>query len=301
MKTIDDWIEAYRQNIIVINAKSNNTAEAYIRDVTKFASFIIGKGIYDVEQIDYSLIQDYINQQTNLIGGNSLNRAISSLRSFFEYISSITGNINPMIYVQNKKTGRPMPKNISKTNIDILLTEQEDMKDKEKEIFDLAILEMMYSCGLRIGECENLKLNNVSLEHKQIRVTGKGNKERIVPFNNVLKERLMDYLDIRRNWDVNKSNSFFINKRGNKIYRQYVNRVIKKRAINNHLNPTSSCHAFRHSFATHLLDNGADVRVIQELLGHSDVATTQIYTHVQNEKMKSAYESFHPLSNKKTS
>lgn len=293
---IDMLLESYRQYLVVIENKSPATVRSYMSDLQKINDYLQSINITNINDVDYEVLQNFINLQNQKLRPNSLNRLISSLRSFFEYVCAQHGIFNPMINIRGKKRTNVLPKNISKKKIDIILNQQED---KDLELLHIAILEMLYSCGLRTSECCNLKINKVYLEHQLIRVRGKGNKERVIPFNQTLKIKLLNYLDVREKWNVRNLDYLFINSRGNKLNRQYIDRLIRQRAAKlNWDNQHISAHCFRHSFATHILDNGGDLRVIQELLGHSSISTTQIYTHVQTEKLKNSYDTFHPLANR---
>lgn len=293
---IDILLESYRQYLVVIENKSPATVRSYMSDLQKINDYFQSVNITNINDVDYEVLQNFINLQNQRLRPNSLNRLISSLRSFFEYACAQHNIFNPMINIRGKKRTSVLPKNISKKKIDIILNQQED---KDLEILHIAVLEMLYSCGLRTSECCNLKINKVYLEHQLIRVRGKGDKERVIPFNQTLKDKLLNYLDIREKWNVRNLDYLFINSRGNKINRQYIDRLIRQRAAKlNWDNKHISAHCFRHSFATHILDNGGDLRVIQELLGHSSISTTQIYTHVQTDKLKNSYDMFHPLANK---
>ncbi len=291
---LDDLIEQYKQHLLIVENKSKQTIENYMNDILKLRIFLQEKEIEDFHDIGYKELQEFINIQNQKLKPTSLNRLISSLKSFFDYSVLELNAINPMMDIRHKKTGRSLPKQVGKKAMDDLLA---DTKGDDVSIFKSAIFEMLYSCGLRVSECCNLTLNNVSIEHKIIRVRGKGDKERIVPFNNILKDKLIKYLEIRDKWNVNKKEFLFVNSRGNQVSRQYIDKAIKEKVRDStYPHQKVSAHSFRHSFATHIMNNGGDLRVIQEFLGHSDISTTQIYTHVQTTKMKESYDKYHPLS-----
>lgn len=163
----------------------------------------------------------------------------------------------------------------------------------DKGIFQKTLLETLYSCGLRVSECCQLKLNDVHLNERILKINGKGGKERIIPIASNCVEQMKQYISLVRNqWDTKNSPYFFINSLSHPVNRQYVHQLIKKKINELDLNPDISAHSLRHSFATHLLNGNADLRVVQELLGHSDIQTTQIYTHVQNKRLNDVYDTY---------
>lgn len=294
---IDDLLEAYRRNLLIVENKSERTISGYMNDMQKFCSYLANKNIDEFEDISYDDVQDFLKEQSELLSSSSLNRLISCLKSFSEYCSLQTGYSNPIIYIKHKRKENILPHVLSQKSVEKLLTKENDSK---QEIFEIAVLETLYSCGLRTSECCDLKLNKVSIEHGTMRIFGKGRKERVVPFGTELKKILLDYFVIRDEWNIKKSDFLFINRNGRPLNRQYIDRIIRKRAKMKGIDAAHlSAHVLRHSYATHMLNNNADLRTIQELLGHKNISTTQIYTHVQDEKIRNAYDTFHPFANKK--
>lgn len=294
---VDDLLEAYRRNLLIVENKSEKTISGYMNDMQKFSCYLADKKIEEFENVSYDDVQDFLKEQADCLSPNSLNRLISCLKSFSEFCSLQTGHSNPIIYIKHKRKENVLPHVLSQNTIERLLAQG---GNSDREIFSLAVLETLYSCGLRTSECCALKLNKVSIEHGTMRIFGKGKKERVVPFGPELKKRLLDYLPIRDSWNIRKSDFLFINKNGRPLNRQYIDRMIRRRAAMKGIDSSHlSAHVLRHSYATHMLNNDADLRTIQELLGHKNISTTQIYTHVQDEKIRNTYDLFHPFSNRK--
>lgn len=292
---VKNAIEDYIHYISVVDQKQLTTIHSYKRDLTIYYNYLNRFDIENMDQINYEVMQDFLLEQNKEKKATSMNRMITTLRTFHQYISFTYSNIvDPSIYLHNQKIGRKLPKYFNEHDMKQLL---DDFDDSDIGIYHHTILELLYGCGLRVSECCELKLNQIHLEQGFIRCIGKGDKERMIPINKKAIEMVRCYLDVVRNgWIKKHSPYLFINSRGNHLTRQYVHTLIKKRLLLEDMDPTLSAHSFRHSFATHLLDGGADLRVVQELLGHGDIATTQIYTHVQNKRLKQAYTQFHPRS-----
>ena len=204
---------------------------------------------------------------------------------------------NPCINIISPKLAKKLPNYLTEEEVDKLLNiplkTAYDYRNK-------AMLELLYATGIRVSELINLKFVNLELQDDFIRVMGKGSKERIIPISNISKKYLIEYIEIyRKTLLKNKDSEYlFINNQGNVISRVGFFKIIKKLCLENNISKNVSPHILRHSFATHLLAHGADLRVIQELLGHSDISTTQIYAHLINDKLKKDYEEFHPHSHK---
>jgi len=289
-------IEDYLHYISAVNLKSEKTVLSYRQDLMKYMNHLEDESIVLVQDIDYEIIHDFISSLSGSFAASSINHLISTLRMFHEFCEVTYHVSNPTIYLKSKKKQAYLPRYLSVDDIKKLLT----IKDEsEKEIMDVAILETIYGCGLRVSECCNLKISQVSLSQKIVKVIGKGNKERLVPMNSKNKMILSNYIhNVRKKWNVSKSSYLFINANGTQITRQQIHVMLKKRCEECKIDDRISAHSLRHSFATHLLDGGADLRSVQELLGHSDISTTQIYTHVQSKRLKDAYAKFHPRSRK---
>lgn len=273
---------------------SENTIKAYERDLMRFCDFFHNSSILS---IDKNSMRKYINKVGEEIDPRSLSRNISSLKSFFKFlVLSKVISVNPMDMINNPKIPKKLPKVLSEDEIfkllDIDLNTDFDYRNK-------AMIELMYSSGLRVSELVNLNVNDVDLDNDLIRIFGKGSKERIIPINDYAASSLNEYLLNHRKelFKHGENNYLFLNNHGNKMTRQGFFKILKKIAVEKGINTDFSPHTLRHSFASHLLKYGADLRSIQELLGHSDISSTQIYTHISNEKLRNNYEEFHPHGN----
>lgn len=273
---------------------SENTIKAYERDLMRFCDFFHNSSILS---IDKNSMRKYINKVGEEIDPRSLSRNISSLKSFFKFlVLSKVISVNPMDMINNPKIPKKLPKVLSEDEVfkllDIDLNTDFDYRNK-------AMIELMYSSGLRVSELVNLNVNDVDLDNDLIRIFGKGSKERIIPINDYAASSLNEYLLNHRKelFKHGENNYLFLNNHGNKMTRQGFFKILKKIAVEKGINTDFSPHTLRHSFASHLLKYGADLRSIQELLGHSDISSTQIYTHISNEKLRNNYEEFHPHGN----
>jgi integrase/recombinase XerD len=276
---------------------SNNTAGAYRSDLTKFSLFlqrhcIVTSDLVSVQKED---IQAFLTLRfEQKLSQRSTSRFLSSSRSFFKYaITKKWRGDNPTQGLSNPKLPSYLPSTLTEQQVDQLLSAPSD--DDAINARDKAMLEVLYATGIRVSELVNLQMNEVSLLQGVIRVMGKGNKERLVPLGEVAIECLNAYLNEWRPQLLSKpSNTIFPSKRGTTMTRQtFWHRIklhAKQAGIQAHLSP----HTLRHAFATHLLNHGADLRVVQMLLGHSDLSTTQIYTHVATERLQSLVKNHHP-------
>lgn len=293
---ISEAMADYFHYITAVDQKSMKTVESYKNECAHYHKALNEQGIEDMEAITYQAIQQFIDASAKTLSDNSLNHRITCLRLFHEYASTMLNCSNSAVYLKSKRHGQHLPNYLNKEDVTLLLTRQ---NESERELLDVTILELIYGCGLRVSECCDLKINQVNLEQALLRCRGKRDKERYVPMNeNEIKLIKEYYGSVRRKWDSHRSMYLLINSRGNQVSRQYIFTMLKKRCASLGLDERISPHSLRHSFASHLLDGGADLRVVQELLGHSDIATTQIYTHIQDERLKQAYRQFHPRNKK---
>lgn len=294
---ITEALEDYIHYIKVVDQKSMTTITSYENDLHIYIDYLQKKQIDQMENITYADIQDFLNEQALTKKISSINHMITVLHTFHQYISFTYEHIpDPSQFVRSSKGAKRLPHYFNVHDIEKLL---DSFGNSDQDIFEHAMLEILYSCGLRVSELCAIRGNQIHLEQGFLRCIGKGNKERMIPVHPRAKKALEEYLHLVRNkWENKRSPYVFINKRGNVLSRQYVHMVIKRNLQRNHLDESLSAHSFRHSFASHLLDGGADLRVVQELLGHSDITTTQIYTHVQTKRLKQAYNSFHPHAKK---
>ncbi|MEE8340723.1 MAG: site-specific tyrosine recombinase XerD [Candidatus Neomarinimicrobiota bacterium] len=277
---------------------SPNTIEAYERDLKRYLNFIEkDEGIENLNNIKQKHIRKYIRVLNDVhLSVTSINRAFSSIRSFHNYL---TGEeiiqSNPILTLDMPKAPRKLPNILSPNEIDNIL-ETIDISTN-LGIRDLAVIEILYSGGLRVSELCDLKLTDLLLDAEMLRVTGKGNKQRLVPLGPRAIRCLNKYIKhVRPSFARKNKNSgqIFLSRNGNPLTRMMVWLIIKKWVGFTNIKKDISPHTLRHSFATHLLEGGADLRAVQEMLGHSDISTTQIYTHLDKEYLKEVHRTFHP-------
>lgn len=289
---ISEAIEDYLHYITAVDQKSIKTIESYRNECCQYLKALNDKDIIDMESITYLDLQQYVNDSSRTLSDNSLNHRITCLRLFHEYAATMLNCNNPAVYLKGKHCGEHLPHYLNKADVEKLLSKQ---NDSDRELLDVTILELIYGCGLRVSECCDLRINQINLEQQMLRCQGKRDKVRYVPMNASEIQTVKEYYgSVRQKWDRYRSVYLLINSKGNQINRQYVFTMLKRRCRMLGLDERISPHSLRHSFASHLLDGGADLRVVQELLGHSDISTTQIYTHIQDERLKKAYLQFHP-------
>ena len=286
----EKYIEEFIDYLRFEKKYSENTISSYKRDLNKINSYL-KKDFIKLTKAD---IQKYIQNLSKNESSNTISRTISSLKSFYKFleINKYT-NTNPLTTIISPKTARKLPKVLSEEEVnkllDINLNNDFDYRNK-------AMLELMYSSGLRVSELINLTVNDVDLKNSLVRIFGKGSKERIVPLNDYATEALNNYILYHRPklFKQKENNYLFLNNHGNQMTRQGFFKTLKKIAKEKGIKSELSPHTLRHSFATHLLKYGANLRSIQELLGHSDISTTQIYTHITNEMLEKNYHEYHP-------
>jgi len=276
---------------------SDNTVNSYKTDVVKLLNFCMELGIKDLDEIDYSDIESYLlKQKEEGISNSTAARYISSFKSFFNYLhqNRYIKN-NPSERLKSNRRYRKLPVVLTIEEIDRMFAIP-DVNDK-LGLRDRAMLEVLYSSGLRVSELINLKLSDLFLQDEVIRVVGKGNKQRIVPIGSSAINWLNKYFLNSRIFLEKKDKSknlVFLNNRGTGLTRMGVWKIItyytQEAKINKEVHP----HTFRHSFATHLVEGGADLRAVQEMLGHADISTTQIYTHIDRDYVKQMHREYHP-------
>ncbi|MBE6139234.1 MAG: site-specific tyrosine recombinase XerD [Firmicutes bacterium] len=292
---LSELIIEFLRYLLIDKGYSNNTIESYKRDLEKFLEFNKDKNIDKISNGDLKEYIKYLNKEN--LNEKSIARNISSLKSFYKFlvISKYINN-NPSDALFLPKVKKSLPNTLTEDEVlkllDVELTDDFSYRNK-------AMLELMYATGLRVSELINLKLQDIDLSQDIIRTFGKGSKERVIPIGDYSKEYLEKYIYGYRGSMLKKESCeyLFLNNHGMKMTRQGFFKIIKKIAKEKGINKDLSPHTLRHSFASHLLKYGADLRTIQELLGHSDISTTQIYTHITNEELKKNYEDFHPHGN----
>ena len=296
-----NWNESildYSHYLKIERGLSSHTIQNYIRDVKKLISFIDKKKITCTPiEINEDLIQQFIYEIAKEISPRSQARIISGLRSFFDYL--IFENYrasNPTDLIETPKIGVKLPDTLSEQEINSLISAI-DLSKVEGER-NRAMLETMYSCGLRVSELIDLKISDLFFDEGFIKIVGKGNKERFVPIHSSAQNYIMLYMnEIRTQLTIKKGfeDTLFLNRRGKSLSRQMIFMILKALAIKINLNKKISPHTFRHSFATHLLKNGADLRAIQQMLGHESITTTEVYVHLDTSYLKKIVEKYHPI------
>lgn len=273
---------------------SINTITSYTNDIEIFYKFLNKENIIDIKLVNYQVLRNYLMYLYNLnYSKTSISRNISSLRKYFKYLHREGYiNSNPTVLLSNPKLDKKLPKVLYYKELEELLN---STKSTTLGLRDSLILEMLYSTGIRVSELVNIKLKDINYYDKNIKILGKGNKERYVLYGSVCENKLNTYLNNSRPLlNINDNEYLFLNKKGEQLttrgIRYIVDQIIKAGSLKYHISP----HTFRHTFATHMLDNGADLRVVQELLGHENLATTQIYTHISNERLRGVYLECHP-------
>ncbi len=296
-----DWksaVNGFKQYIRLEKSLSENTCHAYIHDVALLQKFLDDKG-YKVapEEVRLKHLQEFLGSVKDwMLGARSQSRIISGIRMFYKYLL-LEDEIseNPAELLEMPRLPQRLPHVLSVEEINSLigaidLSSPQGQRNK-------AILETLYCCGLRVSELVNLKISDVSFEDGYVNVIGKGNKQRFVPLGESARKYITVYLrDIRNHANISKDSAdiLFLNKRGNRLTRVMVFYIIKDLAKKTGLVKSISPHTFRHSFATHLVEGGADLRAVQEMLGHESITTTEIYTHLDREYLRDAILRFHP-------
>ena len=276
---------------------SKNTTDSYWLDLKFYLEFIT----LDLKINHYRNIKlNHINAYTKMISkyayNSSVNRKLSSLKSFHKYLYiNNLSTVDPSNIAQSLRTNKKLPTTLSVEEINLLLNSIDI--EKSNGIRDKSIISLLYSCGLRVTELINLNLTNLYFDDKIIRVFGKGSKERIIPIGPKALNDLLDYIKNIRPKLSRKTESkgiLYLSNRGKQLSRKTIWNLINTISINSDINKNISPHTFRHSFATHLLEGGADLRIVQELLGHTNISTTQIYTHIDKTYLKEIHKQYHP-------
>jgi integrase/recombinase XerD len=291
-------IKSFGSYLKLERSLSANTVEAYLHDVHKLEQFILIRK-YTLNPIDVELkhLQEFLQWITELgLGPLSQSRILSGIKAFYKFlIMENMINDNPAGLLESPRTSRKLPDVLSVLEIDLLIGAIDRSKPEGER--NKAMLETLYSSGLRVSELIGLKISNLFFDSGFMRITGKGDKERLVPIGSVAMKHIMNYQEtVRCHIQPKKGHedTLFLSKRGMGISRVMVFILIRDLAVRAHLKKTISPHTFRHSFATHLIDGGADLRAVQEMLGHSSITTTEIYTHLDRDYLRSEIIRFHP-------
>lgn len=302
--TWDDAIESFKTYLILEKSLSANSVEAYLNDIGKLAKYCADKHQMKTPgEISYDILKDYLMYVGEAgVTNRTQARCISSIRSFFKFLV-YDGQLenNPTRLLEAPKIGRKLPNILTVDEIDAMLKAVEMYKPEGQR--NKAIIEVLYSCGLRVSELINIKLSNVNFRMSTIRIEGKGNKERLIPMGKNAKQEIKLYLKMYRDYlDIAKGyeDVLFLNKRGTALSRVMVFNIIKHLATRAGLKKKVSPHTFRHSFASHLVGGGADLRAVQSMLGHESILTTEIYTHLNDHYLKDTIDKFHPRAKNKS-
>lgn len=291
-----ELIDSFLSYLSVERGLSKNTIISYREDLNAYLDFIEKLGITSLGKIGKSDITDFmLSQKDKGISASSVARRLAAIRMFHRFLArERILKADPSILIDSPKLWKKIPETLTFNEVDSLLL-QPDIRSKQG-IRDRAILETLYATGMRVSEAANLKVDNVNLEVGFLRCIGKGNKERVIPIGKKAVAAIKRYLETVRGSFLKgkESNFLFLNRSGNNISRQSLWKIIKKYARQARIKKPMKPHILRHSFATHLLERGADLRSVQEMLGHSNISTTQIYTHINKDRLKTIHRMFHP-------
>lgn len=291
-----ELIDSFLNYLSVERGLSNNTIISYREDLNSYVDFMTKQRIDALSKIAKNdIINFMLNQKDKGISANSIARRLAAIRMFHRFLArERILKSDPTTLIDSPKLWKKIPQTLSLNEVDALIA-QPDIRDKQG-IRDKAILETLYATGMRVSEAVNLKIDNVNLDIGFLRCIGKGNKERVIPLGKKAIASIKRYSEVSRPHILkNKASEFlFINRFGKKISRQSFWKIIKKYAKKARIKKPMKPHTLRHSFATHLLERGADLRSVQEMLGHSNISTTQIYTHINKDRLKAMHRMFHP-------
>ena len=290
-------LEEYIRYLRIERGLAENTIESYNRDLGQYLDYLAKEELEDWYKVDRYTILSFLQHLKELKKSSAtVIRMVSSLRKFHQYLKQEQrSSVDPMLHIDTPKKAQILPKVLSMSEVEKII--ETPNVDEVLGLRDRAILEVMYATGLRVSELTELKMDDLHLSLGLIQTIGKGDKERIIPIGDLAIKWIENYLKysrIKLEKSDKRSSYLFLNHHGRKLTRQGIwknlKAVVKKAEIEKEVTP----HTLRHSFATHLLENGADLRVVQELLGHSDISTTQIYTHITKQRMAKVYKTYHP-------
>jgi len=291
-----ELIEQFLSYISIERGMADNTLSSYKRDLYRFADFLKSKKVDSIDKVSRQMINSFMMAEKERgLASNSVSRGLACIKSFFKFllkenmIKEDTANI-----IESPKLWKKLPFTLNVKEVETLLNAP-NIRDP-MEARDKACMELMYATGMRVSELVNLKMDDINIGVGFAKCFGKGSKERIVPFGKKAKESLLRYLEKSRPRFLKKniSNFLFLTRIGKPMSRQTFWKIIKRYAKLAKINKKVTPHSLRHSFATHILERGADLRIVQEMLGHADISTTQIYTHVSKDRLKSIHQKFHP-------
>lgn len=289
-------IDRFVQYIKFEKRFSPHTILAYQSDLEQFFSYQLKTyEVADVKEINHTMIRSWIVRMMEAkISPRSINRKITTLKTYYKFLlRNKAVESNPMIKVQSPKTAKRLPVFVDQNKMDLLF-DQLNFGEGFEALRDRVIMELLYATGMRLTELVNLKETDIDMENGQVKVLGKRNKERIIPFTNRLGKLITSYLDSKKNLFSVDIGTLFVTGKGKPIYQKLVYRIVTQRLGSVTTLDKKSPHVLRHTFATHMLNNGADINSIKEILGHANLSATQVYTHNTIEKLKKVYKQAHP-------
>ena len=296
---MNEWIDRFLKYVYNAHSRSEDTQAAYRKDLEQLRDYLTSQSITSFADVDRITILNFIAQfqQNHDAKPATIARKLSTYRSFYRYLNEYMGiDAQPLESIRSPKNRQKIPEFLFVNEIENFL-ETYDSHDLN-QLRDKTMFTMLYACGLRVSELIHLVWPDIDLEGRIVHITGKGDKQRIVPFFQGFDKDLLNYK--LRYWQtIAKDDHVFVNARGKAFTSRGIQYLMQKHADDIGMHMKVHPHMFRHSFATHLLDNGADIRIVQELLGHASLSTTQIYSHVSISKMKSAYQQAHPMAHVK--
>ena len=290
----DSLIKSFSTYLRIERSLSTNTIESYSNDLNKLADFLIPKSI-SATKVRLNDLKDFITSICEILSETSQSRIISAIKSFYKFL--LIENLiqsDPSENLVSPKIARKLPNVLTIEEINLIIN---SVESNNVGIRNKAIIEIIYGCGLRVSELTSLLLSNLFLNQGYIKIVGKGNKERLSPIGSLASDSLNDFLtNVRPTLKINDkfSDHVFINNRGTSLSRSMIFKMIKKYTLKANINKDISPHSLRHSFATHLVEGGANLRAVQEILGHSSITTTEIYTHLDSDYLRSNLIEYHP-------
>ena len=290
----DSLIKSFSTYLRIERSLSTNTIESYSNDLNKLADFLTPKSI-SATKVRLNDLKDFITSISEILSETSQSRIISAIKSFYKFL--LIENLiqtDPSENLVSPKIGRKLPNVLTIEEVNLIIN---SVESNNVGIRNKAIIEIIYGCGLRVSELTNLLLSNLFLKQGYIKIVGKGNKERLSPIGSLATDSLNDFLtNVRPTLKINDkfSDHVFINNRGTSLSRSMIFKMIKKYTLKANIDKDISPHSLRHSFATHLVEGGANLRAVQEILGHSSITTTEIYTHLDSDYLRSNLIEYHP-------
>ena len=291
-----ELLDRYYNHLLIEKGAAGNTLEAYSRDLKRFVTFLEEKGLSDVRAVSSQHVIDFLVQiKGEGLSANSMNRSLAALRGFYKFLLQEKAvDESPLAHIELAKVWMRLPDTVSKEEMNLILSQPGDQTPAA--LRDSAMLELLYATGLRVSELIGLTMNSINWQVGFLVVMGKGSKERVVPIGKTAYDCVRRYVDEARPKLLKSKTTdvLFLNRFGGALTRQGLWKIIihyaQKAGLQKNIHP----HTFRHSFASHLLEGGADLRAVQVMLGHSDISTTQIYTHVTRERLKEIHRRYHP-------